>query len=77
MDTATEIQSPTSETTDNAADGAQQESGQTLSDGLSDPLLADGGDAEAVQMILPPKPGKGPQADDAFRSVDEILAAEG
>lgn len=76
MDTATEIQSPASDATQSADTASAQQSDDTLTDGLSDPLSADGASADTVQMILPPKPGKGPHADDAFRSVDEILASE-
>ena len=77
MDTTTEIQTAASETAESTDTmSAQQDGDETLSDGLSDPLTADAGSADAVQMILPPKPGKGPHADDTFCSVDEILASE-
>lgn len=77
MDTATEIQTPEIQPAEAAP--AQVESADSgLSDALTDPLLdTAGGGEDAVQMILPPKPGTGPKVGDTFQSVDEILAGEG
>lgn len=44
------------------------------SDLLSDPLEEGGDGDDAVQMILPPKPGAGPRVGDPVSSIEEILA---
>lgn len=47
-----------------------------LADAIEDPLseAAPESSGEAVQMILPPKPGAGPRASDPVASIDTVLS---
>ena len=53
---------------------AQSDLADPLNDELSDSDVDDGGDS--VQMLVPPKPGVGPKATDAFQTVEEVLSTQ-
>lgn len=73
MDTDTLAQEQSTE--DTAA--TQQSADAAQADALVDPIGGESADGDAVQMILPPKPGSGPRTTDTFLSVDEVLAQDG
>ncbi len=70
MDVETDIQAQSAETE------APVAVSDPLAESVEDPLAAAAPEAsgEAVQMILPPKPGAGPKVGDAVVSVEEALA---
>lgn len=70
MDVETDIQTQSAETE------APVEVSDPLAESVEDPLasVAPEASGEAVQMILPPKPGAGPKVGDAVCSVDDALA---
>lgn len=73
-DVDVEIESADAESVQSQTNGSP--STEPLSGELSDPLAEGGAESagDAVQMILPPKPGQGPRVADPVSSVDDLVA---